>query len=69
MRPVFLLFALLLGLSAARAQSLEEIDRRQAALIEAWEKTPLTIRRALFINRTPRFRPLPGARVEDVQTR
>ncbi len=50
MRPVFLLFAVLLGLSAARAQSLEEIDRRQAALIEAWEKTPLTIRRALFIN-------------------
>ncbi len=54
MRPVFLLFALLLGLSAARAQSLEEIDRRQAALIEAWEKTPLTIRRALFINGEPR---------------
>ncbi len=54
MRPVFLLFAVLLGLSAARAQSLEEIDRRQAALIEAWEKTPLTIRRALFINGEPR---------------
>jgi len=54
MRPVFLLFALVLSLGAAHAQSLEEIDKRQAALIEAWEKTPLTIRRALFINGEPR---------------
>src|SRR5437762_377347 len=34
MRPVFLLFALLLSLGVAHAQSLEEIDKRQAALIE-----------------------------------
>jgi hypothetical protein len=54
MRPVFLLVALLLSLGAARAQSLDEIDKRQAALIEAWEKTPLTIRRALFIKGEPR---------------
>ena len=54
MRPVFLLFALLLSFGAAHAQSLEEIDKRQAALIEAWEKTPLTIRRALFIKGEPR---------------
>jgi hypothetical protein len=54
MRPVFLLLALLLSLAAAHAQSLEEIDKRQAALIEAWEKTPLTIRRALFIKGEPR---------------
>ena len=33
MHPVFLLFALLLSLGAAHAQSVEEIDRRQAALI------------------------------------
>ena len=54
MHPVFLLFALLLSLGAAHAQSVEEIDRRQAALIEVWEKTPLTIRRALFIKGEPR---------------
>jgi hypothetical protein len=54
MRPVFLLLALLLSLAAAHAQSLEEIDKRQAALIEAWEKTPLTLRRALFIKGEPR---------------
>jgi len=54
MRLVLLLFAMLLSIGAARAQSLEEIDRRQAAMIEAWQKTPLTIRRALFINGEPR---------------
>lgn len=54
MRLIFLLLAMLLGLSAVHAQSLEEVDRRQAALIEAWEKTPLTIRRALFIDGEPR---------------
>jgi hypothetical protein len=43
-----------LGLSAVHAQSVEEVDRRHAALIEAWEKTPLTIRRALFIDGEPR---------------
>ena len=54
MRLVLLLLAMLLSIGAVHAQSLEEIDRRQAAMIEAWEKTPLTIRRALFINGEPR---------------
>ena len=54
MRLVFLLSAMLLGIGAVHAQSVEEVDRRQAALIEAWEKTPLTIRRALFIDGEPR---------------
>jgi len=45
---------MLLGIGAVHAQSVEEVDRRQAALIEAWEKTPLTIRRALFIDGEPR---------------
>src|SRR5438105_15532105 len=54
MRPVLLLLAMLLSIRAVHAQSLDEIDRRQAAMIEAWEKTPLTIRRALFINGEPR---------------
>jgi hypothetical protein len=46
--------AFLLGIGAIHAQSLDEVDRRQAALIEAWEKAPLTIRRALFIDGEPR---------------
>ena len=54
MRLVLLLLAMLLSIRAVHAQSLDEIDRRQAAMIEAWEKTPLTIRRALFINGEPR---------------
>jgi hypothetical protein len=54
MRLIFFAFALLLSITAAQPQSLEEVDRRQAALIEAWQKTPLTIRRALFLKGEPR---------------
>ena len=54
MRLIFFVFALLLGINAAHPQSLEEVDHRQAALIEAWQKTPLTIRRALFLKGEPR---------------
>jgi hypothetical protein len=53
MRLIFCLFALLLSFGSAAAQSLDEIDKRQAAVIEAWQKTPLTIRRALFIEGEP----------------
>jgi hypothetical protein len=49
MRLVLLLFMVLTAASAVEAQSLQEIDRRYAALVEAWEKTPLTVRRALFV--------------------
>ena len=54
MRLIFLAFALLLSIHAANSQSLEEVERRQAAVIEAWEKTPLTVRQAAFINGEPR---------------
>src|SRR5437762_14240586 len=54
MRLIFLAFGLLLSISAAQSQSLEEVDRRQAAVIEAWEKTPLTVRHAAFIKGEPR---------------
>lgn len=54
MRLLFWLFAVLLSFETAAAQSLEEIDKRQVAVIEAWQKTPLTIRRALFIEGEPR---------------
>ena len=43
MRLIFVVFALLSSIPAARSQSLEEVERRQAAVIEAWEKTPLTV--------------------------
>jgi hypothetical protein len=49
MRFILAVLAVLLEISAVEAQSLQEIDRRYAALVEAWEKTPLTVRRALFV--------------------
>jgi len=55
MRLIFLAFGLLLSISAAKSQSLEEVGRRQAAVIEAWEKTPLTVRQAAFIKGEPRY--------------
>src|SRR5436190_22688267 len=54
MRLIFLAFGLLLSISAAQSQSLEEVDRRQAAVIEAWVKTPLAVRHAAFIKGEPR---------------
>ena len=36
-------------LVAVRAQSLKEIDEREAAVLDAWDKTPLTVRRAFFV--------------------
>ena len=38
MRLIFLAFGLLLSISAAKSQSLEEVGRRQAAVIEAWRR-------------------------------
>src|SRR6266436_9931878 len=49
MRVILAVLAVLLGVGAVSAQSLQEIDRRYAALLDAWEKTPLTVRRALFV--------------------
>jgi hypothetical protein len=54
MRLISLGFALLLSAFAANAQSLEEIDKRRAALLEAWQQTPLTIRKAIFVKSEPR---------------
>ena len=54
MRLIFCLFALLLSFGTAAAQSLDEIDKRREALVEAWEKTPLTVRQAAFIKGEPR---------------
>ena len=35
--------------AAGHAQSLDEIGRRDQAVIEAWQKTPITVRRAVFV--------------------
>src|SRR5215210_7551160 len=41
---------LLAGLmSAGLGQSLQDVEKAQAALIAAWEKTPLTVRRVIFV--------------------
>ena len=54
MRLTSFFFALLLSVTTAGAQSLEEVDKRRAALIEAWQQTPLTIRKAIFVKSEPR---------------
>ncbi|HEX3535888.1 MAG TPA: hypothetical protein VHU15_03905 [Stellaceae bacterium] len=53
MRRAFLILALAVVATASRAQSVEEIDRREAAVVEAWQKTPLTVRRAVFVAERP----------------
>jgi hypothetical protein len=51
------MIAVLLAVSVfygvAQAQTLEEIDKREAAVLEAWNATPLTIRRAIFVDGHP----------------
>jgi len=41
--------ALIAGCQFAYSQSLDEINKREQAVFEAWEKTPLTTQRALFV--------------------
>ena len=38
---------------AIQAQTLQEIDKRDAAVVEAWNATPLTVRRAIFVEPRP----------------
>jgi len=52
-RALIALLLLLIATSHASAQTLEDIDRREAAVMEAWEATPLTIRRAFFVSEHP----------------
>jgi hypothetical protein len=47
------LFAAVVFCGAAQAQSLGEIDKREAAVLEAWNATPLTVRRAIFVDEHP----------------
>src|SRR5438105_1187781 len=48
-RLIFLAFVMLLP-GGSFGQSMEEFNKREAALLEAWEKMPLGVRRALFEN-------------------
>lgn len=49
--PALVVMAVASG--AARAQTLEEIDRREAAVIEAWNATALSVRKAFFVAQHP----------------
>ena len=49
-RKLVFLACLLSLPSGSFAQSIEELGKREAALMEAWEKMPLTVRRAVFEN-------------------
>lgn len=48
MQQLILLLCLLSLSAAAYAQSMQEIDKREAAVLEAWRQTPLAVRRAVF---------------------
>ena len=39
--------------AAAQAQSFEELNKREAAVVEAWNAMPLTVRRAIFVEGHP----------------
>src|SRR5438067_11516406 len=47
-RKLIFLTCLLSLPAGSFAQSLQELDQREAALMETWEKMPLSVRRALF---------------------
>ncbi len=54
MRYAFsVLLAAMMFCNAAQAQTLQEIDKREAAVLEAWNATPLTVRRAIFVEGHP----------------
>src|SRR5262245_19571021 len=54
MLGAIVVFSLLLLAGGAHAQSLQEVEKRDAAVIEAWDKTPLTVRRAVFVSEHPK---------------
>jgi hypothetical protein len=54
MRPaVASLILLIASSSAGYPQTLQEIDKRDAAVMEAWAATPLALRRAVFVSEHP----------------
>ena len=55
LRMFTLLFALLVTAPISWAQSNNEFDRREAAVYEAWQQAPLTVRRAIFVSDHPEW--------------
>jgi hypothetical protein len=52
-RMIGALAILLASSGAGYAQSLEEVDKREAAVLEAWNAAPLAVRRAIFVEGHP----------------
>ena len=52
-RYALLLLASVCVAAPANAQTLQEIDKRDAAVIEAWNAAPLSIRKAIFVSEHP----------------
>jgi hypothetical protein len=48
------MISLISGCQFAYSQSFDEINKREQAVVEAWEKTPLTVRRAIFVTEPPK---------------
>jgi hypothetical protein len=67
-RPGFILLAALAMDGPVRAQSLEDLDKCEAAVLEAWQKAPLTVRNAVFVTEEPKafgiYDPRPSARFQ-----
>lgn len=53
MKSIALAALLLIGTTQLQAQTLGDIEAKEAELNAAWEKTPLTIRRVIFVNERP----------------
>jgi hypothetical protein len=62
MKPIYVgLFVAACALTPAFAQTVQDVDAQQQAVVAAWEKTPLSVRRILFVSEKA---PLYGAYTE-----
>jgi hypothetical protein len=52
-RTALLLLAIVCATTPANTQTLQEIDKRDAAVIEAWNAAPLAVRKAIFVSEHP----------------
>lgn len=53
MKKILIMLAALGVATGVHAQSLEAIDRADEAVWQAWNATPLTVRRAVFVSEAP----------------
>lgn len=54
-RPILALVFLAAASGAASGQTIAEIERREAEVVAAWERTPLGVRRAVFVEARPKL--------------